>query len=59
MVVWKVSCLHPVARFKLGELEQLNRDKELTSNLKTPFSSNNRFAQNPDAEKIHLNGLFK
>lgn len=59
MVVWKVSCLDPVARFKLWELEQLIRDKELTSNLKTLFSSNKRFAQNPDAEKIHLNGLFK
>ena len=27
MVVWKVSRLHPVTRFKLWELEQLNRDK--------------------------------
>ena len=39
MVVWKVSRLHPVTRFKLWGLGLLNRDKELTSNLKTPFSS--------------------
>lgn len=34
MVVWKVSRLHPVTRFKLWGLGLLNRDKELTSKPK-------------------------
>lgn len=47
MVVWKVSRLHPVTRFKLWGLGLLNRDKELTSNLKTPFSSKKKLCAKP------------